>query len=386
MAMSQKCPSYKGYRGLDMLQSLHIKGFKCFKDLQLTDISRVTLVSGKNNIGKTSLLESIFLFYNTADPAMFFRPLELRGIKLSFTDAESLFASLFADFNVDNSISIELADGTYTAKMSISINPTNVQKAVSADIPNTGDTTTPAKTDVTTATSYSLNIHYEVSSGSQEDVTIVVRQTPNNIQFYLEPHPVTIIPAEMQHRVVFCPLHKGMDYAAEAKLLNQTDIKSNMNRIVSFLQVVEPKLRGLTPIAVHPQASNIYADLQGTNRKVPLAFLGSGISRLLSIILAIATANNGIVLIDEIDIGIHRSIITKVWEGIFRAAQDFNCQIIATTQSYECLIAACEGASQAQAEDDLCYIRVENYKNNIVTKHYPFEILGTALGHNWEVR
>src|SRR5579859_3181693 len=99
-----------------MLQELRIRGFKCFRNLQVTDISRVMLVSGENNIGKTSLLESIFLFYNTADPAMFFRHLELRGVKLAFTDAESLLASMFADFNVNNSIAIELEDGRYTAK------------------------------------------------------------------------------------------------------------------------------------------------------------------------------------------------------------------------------------------------------------------------------
>jgi AAA15 family ATPase/GTPase len=29
-----------------MLQELHIKGFKCFRDLQVTDISRVMLVIG----------------------------------------------------------------------------------------------------------------------------------------------------------------------------------------------------------------------------------------------------------------------------------------------------------------------------------------------------
>src|SRR5215470_910197 len=114
-----------------MLQDLHIRGFKGFRDLQLTDLSRVTLVGGKNNVGKTSLLEAIFLFYDTADPAIFFRHLGWRGIDTALTDAETLFSPVFTDFNMENTISFELKDDIYTAKMFIKFNPSLVQKSVS---------------------------------------------------------------------------------------------------------------------------------------------------------------------------------------------------------------------------------------------------------------
>ena len=54
----------------------------------------------------------------------------------------------------------------------------------------------------------------------------------------------------------------------------------------------------------------MYADI-GMERKIPVALVGEGMSRLLSIILAIATAKNGIVLIDEVDAGIHHSRMAK---------------------------------------------------------------------------
>ena len=111
-----------------MLQDLHIKGFKGFRDLQLTDISRVMLVGGKNNVGKTSLLEGIFLFYDIADPRMLFHHLGWRGIDISFRDMEALFSPIFTDFNMDNSISFEVKDGVYVAKMNISFNPSQMQR------------------------------------------------------------------------------------------------------------------------------------------------------------------------------------------------------------------------------------------------------------------
>src|SRR5262249_21192052 len=133
------------------------------------------------------------------------------------------------------------------------------------------------------------------------------------------------------------------------------DITRRLDRVVSFLRVIEPRLTGLT-LVTRRSVPLIYADVQGMDRKVPVALLGDGMSKLLSIILAIATIDNGIILIDEVDAGIHHSVLPKVWEGIFKAAKDFNCQIIATTHSYECLQAAYDGSSKAQAEGDFSYI------------------------------
>jgi hypothetical protein len=368
-----------------MLQDLHIKGFKSFRDLQLTDISRVTLVGGKNNVGKTSLLESIFLFYDTADPGMFFRHLGWRGISLSLADREALFSPLFTDFNMNNTIALHVKDGIYTATMDVSFNPANVQKAVSVDISDVGKTAAPLKADVVTATAYMMKIHYDVFGVGQEDVAVVLRQTPTNINIQFEHHPVTIIPFEMQHNVIFFPLRTQIDYSQDAMRFSQLDIKRKIPRVVDFLRVIEPQLVGLASVTSSSTPS-VYADIEGMDQKVPVALLGDGMSKLLSVILAIATTDNGIVLIDELDAGIHYSVLPKVWEGIFRAAKDFNCQIIATTHSYECLQAAYEGSSKAQAEEDFSYIRLESRDDTISAKRYSHAVLGAALEHGWEVR
>ena len=69
-------------------------------------------------------------------------------------------------------------------------------------------------------------------------------------------------------------------------------------------------------------------------------------------------------------------------EGL-RALEIFTLQ---TTHSYECLQAAHEGSSKAQAEEDFSYIRLESHENNIIAKRYSHAVLGAALEHGWEVR
>lgn len=368
-----------------MLQDLQIKGFKVFRDLQLTNISRVMLVGGKNNVGKTSLLEAIFLFYDTADPGMFFRHLGWRGVDASLSDAEALFSPIFQGFDMKNAMSFKVQDGIYEAKMNVEFNPSRIQKAVSVDVSTVGKAVTPLQTDALTTTSYSMNIHYEVLGVGQQDVAVVLRKTPTNINIQFDPYPVTIIPDGMSQKVFFFPLRLKTNAGEDAARFGELDVNRKIGRVVEFLKVIEPQLVGLTSVTL-PQTPTVYADIQGMSRKIPVALLGDGISKLLSVILAIATANNGIILIDEIDAGIHYSVLPKVWEGIFKAARDFNCQVIATTHSYECLQAAYEGASKAGAERDFSYIRLENQNNNVITKQYSHAVLGAALEHGWEVR
>lgn len=45
-----------------MLDSLHIKNFRCFEDLTIPSLGRVNLIVGKNNSGKSTLLEAIAVF------------------------------------------------------------------------------------------------------------------------------------------------------------------------------------------------------------------------------------------------------------------------------------------------------------------------------------
>jgi len=43
-----------------MYQSFRIKNFRGFRDLTLDSLERINLIAGKNNVGKTALLEAIF--------------------------------------------------------------------------------------------------------------------------------------------------------------------------------------------------------------------------------------------------------------------------------------------------------------------------------------
>ena len=91
----------------------------------------------------------------------------------------------------------------------------------------------------------------------------------------------------------------------------------------------------------------IYGHLKGYDEPVPLTLLGDGVRRVASMVLAMGYARDGTLLVDEIENGIHHSVLGRLWEAIGYAAQLFNTQVVATTHSLECI-----GNAHPEARDD----------------------------------
>ena len=128
----------------------------------------------------------------------------------------------------------------------------------------------------------------------------------------------------------------------------------------------------------------IYAEI-GLPRPVPMGFLGDGIGRLLSMALAFQNASNGMILIDEIENGLHHSALQGVWENLNRLSQRFNVQLFATTHSYECMVAA-RDAFKSMEQEDLHIHRLNRREGGVDSTTYTFEALDFTLSYGAELR
>jgi AAA15 family ATPase/GTPase len=50
-----------------MLRSLYIQNFRQFRELQIDSLRRINLIAGRNNAGKTALLEALYLLFARED-------------------------------------------------------------------------------------------------------------------------------------------------------------------------------------------------------------------------------------------------------------------------------------------------------------------------------
>ena len=82
------------------LPDLSIQGFRGIKDLSVSQLGRVTLITGKNNTGKSSMLEALRLLTNNAAPHIVYEILAFREEYIRGADDESLSSDLDNLFQV----------------------------------------------------------------------------------------------------------------------------------------------------------------------------------------------------------------------------------------------------------------------------------------------
>ncbi|MGC8878301.1 MAG: AAA family ATPase [Anaerolineae bacterium] len=160
-------------------------------------------------------------------------------------------------------------------------------------------------------------------------------------------------------------------------------VRKEQDTVLRVLQLSEPKLRELTTVLV-ADVPMLYGDV-GTGRLIPLPLIGEGIVRLADLVIQIGNAGGGVVLVDEIENGLHHSILPRVWQAIGEVARQFDVQIFATTHSLECIIAAHRAFSDSPLYDFRLH-RLERVGETIRAVTYDRETLEAAIEADLEVR
>jgi len=118
---------------------------------------------------------------------------------------------------------------------------------------------------------------------------------------------------------------------------------------------------------------------------VSLNSLGDGIIRLFAAALAVARSRGGLLVIDEIENGIHYTVQQDFWEMIMKAAMDHNVQVFATTHSFDCVRGF--AAAAEEFERDACaLVRIDRFRDGLKAIEYPPEDLEAAAVQGIEVR
>ena len=352
-----------------MYHSFSIKNFRCFDDLTLEGLGRINLIGGRNNIGKTALLEALWAHSGPTEPARVLPLAAGRGL----VDPDNAIKNLF--FGFDSSAVIELcARGDWGAaprqlticaeenpRIRLSgggygkdwpdFSPPDSQKRIVLDYRDESGETAVTKgwlaRDADNARS--LTIGYERKGPA------AVGQGPTGA--FLSPTN---------------PRVSSQDIERYSRL----EIAGQQDGVLQILQIVEPKLQRLTILATGTEP-RIYADV-GTKPLIPAQLMGAGMSRILTVALAIAGVPGGMVMVDEIENGLHYTVMEKVWQAVAAFARHYDVQLFATTHSHHCIQSACR-AFAADEEEPLQLYSLAVRKGKISAARYDRERLEFAF-------
>ncbi|MGC8553206.1 MAG: AAA family ATPase, partial [Phycisphaerae bacterium] len=182
------------------------------------------------------------------------------------------------------------------------------------------------------------------------------------------------------------PFMQGLANLA-AQLLSQLVKTNTADEFTEDFQRIFPHVKRLTPTQSNPQNSTVLADV-GLPQQISISELGDGVRQALNALLPIPQLQNGVLLCDELAVGIHTSKLPSFMKQLAWMANKHKCQLIATTHSYELLAAAHSAFSgDDRSPDDLSYIRLDRSENGeISATKFDYHALGTAIAENWEIR
>jgi hypothetical protein len=351
-----------------MIESIKIRNFRCFPELEVYGLKPINIIVGENASGKSAFLEAVFLS-SAAVPQI---NLQLRAWRQLGTQLElrpdsssywGLWEDLFYGYDLTRPITIEVAGEGSARSLAISRAMDSIQ-VVPLGVRQNPFSTFP----------YPL-LSFEWSKDGAEKIRVVPRIKDNSLVFdggsseyfptsFFGPH----IPDPPQ------------DDAARFSELSKD---GKHQPVIDALREESPFIKSLS-LEINSGTTIIFAEVEGQSRKFPIGLISDGVNKFLSILLSIARNPHGTVLVDQIEDGFYFKKMASTWNVIHKFAKANGTQIFATTHSQECLDALLPVLEVN--EDDFALLRASRSEKSIEFSVSNGRRFASALSQEFELR
>jgi len=338
-----------------MIQSLTAIGFRCFREIRVEPLTRVNLFVGENNAGKTSLLEAVELLA-VGEAKGLARSAVRRGEEILIRpDVQEKFK----DHRIDPShlfFGHDLRLRTFFEIRGAGVAERWVRCTVEEG----------SRSDTLIRT-----LHFE---SGPSDTTDFLTISPAGGVVAPSPHWPGTSP-----RVNFLAADAG-ELTHLNELWDALVLTPEEQEVVESLQIVEPRIE-----RVAFRASAPVVKLKDLEVVLPLGSLGGGMRHLLALVLNLLSARGGSLLVDEIDTGLHYSVMVDMWRLLIESAKRIDVQVFVTTHSLDCVRALARLRKQyPETAAEVTVHRVE--KDAAKTVVYDVDEIVIAADSHIEVR
>lgn len=321
-----------------MFTSLKVNNFRCFQSFELQELGTVNLLVGANNSGKTSLLEAIQLLcargnLNSLQELMISRGEYERNKTLQRRELERELhiSNLFYGYDIETKtkLKIEAANGKTQENLTLSVleSETNLEPSEEFD----DRTIELGRLD--------LFLHF---TGQKEEKLKLPLSTAGGLSTDYLRRRRTNGKAGIKTQFV-TPF--SLDISQLTSLFDKVVLTPEENLVLEALQIIEPKIERIASVGPDKygeistslgKRGGFVVKFSDKEKPTLIGNLGDGIWRILAIILTTISCKDGVLLVDEIDSGLHHTAMPEMWQLIWKTAKKLNVQVFATTHSDDC--------------------------------------------------
>ena len=344
-----------------MLKSLSIKNFRSIEDLNISKLGDINLIVGKNNSGKSTVLDALKTYASFADENVLFDILNSHDEYFILDENDqnlSPFSNLFFGRKFCNDLKIEIAESKDRDALTIEsafVEEVRIEESESLFRLAYND----IKTEEEFNDAQDVLRALKIKQGSKEK-TIVLdidrlrrrrnRRGTSSSKFNFKFITTSFIANE--------ELADAWDKVA---------LRDYSKEVLKALQIIEPKIEAISFIDSETfessYRSSIRQDirriplvrLHGLDIPVPLKSMGDGIIRLFQLALRLFEAKGGLLFIDEFENGLHYSVQEEAWKVIFHLSKELDIQIFCTTHSWDCIESFSKVATQEKDIEGLLF-------------------------------
>lgn len=337
-----------------MLRSLRIENFRCFRSFGLQQLGKLNLLVGTNNSGKTSILEAVQLLTSQTNLETLREVMIGRGEYVLSDERgggrELDVRHLFYGHEID-----------VGSRFSIFGSDHNNEEGIAISVEHSGQ----------------LNLFEDL----RELVLVIEWLGQENENIKLPLSSAEGLPTDYVRRVrrdfkksgVKAQFVTSFSLTTEEmiNLFNKVVLTSEEDFVIEALRTIEPKIERIAPGEIkyrEPSSrSGFRVRLSDSDKPIPIGSMGDGIWRMLGLTLAIVNARNGVLLVDEIDTGLHFSAMSDMWKLIWETAKRLNVQVFATTHNSDCWTSlAAIASTESPSEEGITIQRIERGRSSSV--------------------
>jgi energy-coupling factor transporter ATP-binding protein EcfA2 len=326
-----------------MIRKLLLSQFRGFSRFELERLGRVNLLMGGNNSGKTSILEAVELLLAHGDPRTIWTSLSRRGervfgendsganleydISHLFNGHEPGFGNVFSIFS-ENDVSTQRLLGQM---MELRESPDRQEL--------------PLEYDPRYPLPPSMGLHLAWGSNETEENTVIPLTDRLGVSIDFIRRRMALRSGDNRLPLAFVTTDSLSEEDVVAGL-SSVVLDPDENFVLKALRIIDPSLERIAPVVDIRNATSQLGRsvsrggvvVKSSNHKgrIPIGTMGDGIWHLLSLALSLVRARGGVLLVDEIDTGLHFSVMQSMWKLICETAAELGVQIFATTHSSDC--------------------------------------------------
>ena len=354
-----------------------------FRELTIRGLGRVNLITGKNNTGKSSVLEGLRILANNAAPDVIYDILRYREKNIEEAeeeghpaDPDSLFqvSGLFHGFPLlsENPKPIAILTSGKSSPMSMTIRLDWFSEEPDSD-----------------------RMKLVLLDKSEPDgIAALIVETQDTTRIhrldrfgrYLHPMHRARFKSSNGTRMscIFVSPYSGESTGVLGPLWDKIALSDREKDVVEGLRIIDPQISAVSMVGSTRRKPTAIVRTDNIERPVPLRSFGDGLNRLFGIILSLVNARGGLLLVDEFENGLHHTVQLDVWRTIFRLAQTLDIQVFATSHSWDAVEAFQKAAAEAPEEGAL--IRLARRGEDIIPTVLSEDELAIATRDQIEVR